>query len=207
MIDEGYIKFKSRWNPGPPPEHPLLPELIRIRNLLFADGLIGIYHDSGIGFGNVSLRAGLPGEFIISGTRTGGIARLESGHFTRVTRAVISANLVECTGPVEASSESMTHAMLYACRADIGAVVHVHHPGMWEWLPGKVPASDPSVAYGTPEMAEEVKRLFRETEVARSRMLVMGGHEEGIIAFGKDPEDAAAVVRAWWSGWKEASRV
>ncbi|MEM0998226.1 MAG: class II aldolase/adducin family protein [Bacteroidota bacterium] len=202
MIDEGYIKFQSHWQPGPAKDSPALTELIAVRNALFSAGLIGIYPEINVGFGNVSRRIGDSEQFWISGTRTGGIAVADHAHFTRVTRAQIPKNTVYNEGPVEASSESMTHAMLYARWPGIGCVVHVHHRGLWEWLPGRVPVSAPEVPYGTPAMAQEVARLFEETDLAGQRIFVMGGHEEGIIAFGADPESAAGVVLDWREAWQ-----
>jgi hypothetical protein len=38
------------------------------------------------------------------------------------------------------------------------------------------------VEYGTPEMALEVRRLLRESD---SQVFAMGGHPEGLVAFGK----------------------
>jgi len=43
-------------------------------------------------------------------------------------------------------------------------------------------------------MALEIKSLFKTTDVLDKKLLVMGGHEEGIITFGKDLEDAGALI-------------
>jgi len=43
-------------------------------------------------------------------------------------------------------------------------------------------------------MAYEVTRLFKVTDVRRRKILVMAGHEEGIVAFGRDLEEAFAVL-------------
>lgn len=201
MIDEGYIKFHSGWTQGPPPSHPGLLSLIDVRNQLFEKELIGIYEDSGIGYGNVSIKSGFEGDFIISGTRTGGIETLGPEHFCLVTGADISNNSVKCRGPVEASSESMTHAMFYNCSQLVGSVLHVHHYGMWKWMHNRAPLSDPKVPYGTPAMAEEVDRLFRESDLETMKIMAMGGHEEGIIAFGNRPQDAARVIFDWFDAW------
>jgi hypothetical protein len=50
------------------------------------------------------------------------------------------------------------------------------------------------VAYGTPEIAIEVCRLFAETEVKERRIFGMGGHEDGIVTFGRTAEEAGAVM-------------
>ena len=43
-------------------------------------------------------------------------------------------------------------------------------------------------------MAYEVTRLFKATDVQSRKILVMAGHEGGILAFGKDLEEAFVVL-------------
>ena len=43
-------------------------------------------------------------------------------------------------------------------------------------------------------MAGEVMRLFRVSDVQSRKMLVMAGHEGGVVAFGKNLEEAFAVL-------------
>lgn len=184
MIDEGYVKFDCTWTRGPAPED--IGELVSVRNRLHALGLVGQYLPSRIGYGNVSQRLDGSGRFVISGTATGGIAMASAGHFCTVTDWDIAANSVHCTGPVAASSESLTHAMLYACSPGIRSILHVHHRGFWEKLLGYAPTTRGDVAYGTPAMALEMERLLSETAFAPLQIMAMRGHEEGIIAFGPD---------------------
>jgi len=56
MIDEGYIKFRSRWQTTGPPDNPEIAGLIRWRKPLHTAGLIGHYADINIGYGNLSSR-------------------------------------------------------------------------------------------------------------------------------------------------------
>jgi hypothetical protein len=50
------------------------------------------------------------------------------------------------------------------------------------------------VEYGTPEMSREVERLFSETDVRRKGIFSMGGHEDGIVAFGQTMEGAGNTL-------------
>jgi L-ribulose-5-phosphate 4-epimerase len=191
MHDEGYVKFVCRWIAAAPPEAEAIAPLKRWRDHLHALGLIGVYPD-GIGYGNISMRS--EGErFIITGTRTGGVPELEPRHVTTVTDVDIDRNSLTCVGPVEASSESMTHAAFYRCDPSIGGVVHVHHLPTWSALLGHVPTSDPDVPYGTPEMAREIERLF-SGDLRERKIVVMGGHREGLVSFGHDLDEAANVM-------------
>jgi hypothetical protein len=64
-----------------------------------------------------------------------------------------------------ASSESLTHAAVYSGDGAAGAVIHCHADALWQRLVGRVPTTSAEVAYGTPEMAGEVLRLFHSTQL------------------------------------------
>jgi hypothetical protein len=53
------------------------------------------------------------------------------------------------------------------------------------------------VLYGTPEMAREVQRLYREGLFASRMILAMGGHDDGILVVGKSLEEAGQVLLTW----------
>lgn len=188
--DEGVIKFQCEWvQAGPLSKNELKP-INDWRNDLYQMGLIGQYAD-GIGFGNLSIRAKLPGQFIISGTQTGGLPSLTEHHYTLVATYDITQNKVVCHGPIRASSEAMTHAMIYELDFAIKAVIHVHDKILWRELMFRVPTTGKDIPYGTPEMAREVRRLYNETDLREKKILVMAGHEEGVMTFGSSLEDAA----------------
>lgn len=196
MIDEGYIKFDSHWIESAPLDDAKVDELIRWRRPLFAAGFIGHFAEIGVGYGNISVRGERTGEFIISGTQTGHLAELDRRHFALVTACDIGRNRVESTGPVRASSESMTHAAIYELDAGIGAVVHIHHEPMWTALKDRLPTTAAAVAYGTPQMALEFARLNRETRFRDEGIAVMAGHPDGLIATGRDVAQAAQRILA-----------
>jgi ribulose-5-phosphate 4-epimerase/fuculose-1-phosphate aldolase len=196
MIDEGYVKFESDWQRAAPLADRDVEELIRWRRPLHAAGLIGHYDDVGVGFGNLSRRSSDDGLFIISGTQTGHLADSGPEHFALVTAVDIARNRVSSRGPIEASSESMTHAVLYDVDERIGGVVHVHSPRLWESLMDRLPTTDPQVPYGTPEMAEEIRRLYRRSDFAATGVAVMAGHEAGLISVGETVAEASTRILA-----------
>ena len=199
MIEEGYVKFRAEWHEGPALQGH--DDLVAARNQLFQLGLIGEYAEARIGFGNVSKKLPLAQGFLVSGTATGGIAEVGHQHFCIVEAYAIAENWVKCVGPVTASSESLTHAMLYACDAAIGAVLHIHHRAFWESLLHTVPTSLETVAYGTPAMALEMQRLMATTDLPTLKILAMGGHPEGIITTGRDVAEALAVLLDHYQRW------
>jgi hypothetical protein len=193
MIDEGYVKYNCTWISDLPLDKSLVGELNNWRNRFYQLGLIGQY-DNGIGFGNMSTRGKLGKEIIISGTNTGGIAVLDESHYTTVIDYDWRENWVTCRGTIAASSETLTHAAIYEANININAVIHIHHRPLWENLMYRVPTTRENIAYGTPEMAAEIIRLCQEDSLEEQQILVMSGHEEGIIAFGQNLEKAGNLL-------------
>ncbi|MBS3744791.1 MAG: class II aldolase/adducin family protein [Wenzhouxiangellaceae bacterium] len=190
MIDEGYTKYTVDWHRAPALPAAMIVELNDCRNRLYAAGLVGYYEAHGVGFGNVSILAPDGRGFIISGTGTGEIAHTDERHYSWVTDYDIDANRVVCHGPVQASSEALTHAAIYELDSVIRAVVHVHSAELWQRLIDRVPTTAANVPYGTPEMSREFVRLYRETDFVDGGVVVMAGHEEGIVACGADLKQA-----------------
>ena len=194
MIDEGYTKYKCDWRRAPALPAAVINDLNEWRNRLYEVGLVGYYEEHGVGFGNLSIRVVGNKQFIISGTQTGHIPCTDENHYSLVTAWDIGKNYVSCEGPVQASSEALTHAALYELDAGICAIVHVHSLILWRKLINRIPTTAEDVGYGTPEMARELLRLYRETELPEIGVAVMAGHEEGIVAFGHTLEQAAQRI-------------
>ena len=195
-IDEGYVKYVSHWQPGPPPDPDAIGVLNRWRKPLYDAGLVGHYEDLNVGFGNISVRTGSAGAFVISGTQTGHIENTGPEHFSLVTAADVDANTVHCVGPIQASSEALTHAALYALSAEIGAVVHVHDRDLWHAHKDRLPTTDPSIPYGTPAMAHAFESLWAGGEFQDGGIAVRAGHDEGLVSIGRTLEEAATRMLA-----------
>ena len=191
-MDEGYIKFNCNWILSNDIPLDKVAELNMWREIMYDKGWIGLYPD-GIGFGNISMRCDEK-TFLISGTATGGLPTLTKSHYSLVTNYDLSTNTVTCMGPLKASSESLTHALIYECSAATNAVIHIHNLDLWNRLLHHAPTSSENISYGTPEMANEIKRLFAETALGKEKIIVMGGHREGIISFGRDLEEAGSIL-------------
>ena len=194
MIDEGYTKYRCDWRKADAPADPGLGALNACRNRLYRAGLVGYYTEHGVGFGNLSLRIPGTARFLISGTQTGHIARTGPEHYSVVIDYDIDANKVVCEGPLQASSEALTHAAIYELDPGIGGIAHVHSAELWSRLINRIPTTSADVPYGTPEMAHEFHRLYRQTGLSETGVAVMAGHDEGIVAFGRDIEEATERV-------------
>ena len=199
--DEGYIKFSFAHEAAPAPAHPWLHNLMRIRDDLHEWELIGVLPD-GIVYGNVSARIAGTGKFIITGSGTGLKFPIETIHFCEVVSFDIDQNRVVCRGPLPASSESMSHGAIYAARPDAGTVIHIHDRLMFRLLIQEgAPQTPADAAFGTPEMAKAVGRLA--ATLPPVACLVMAGHEDGIIAFGPNPQSARDAL---WDVYSRSRR-
>lgn len=204
--EEGVIQFRachehrslaavlpdSVWNP------------LRVwRDQLFEVGLIGRdpARYEGAAFGNVSARLRSSFEereqatFVVSGSQTGGSPRLERAQCAVVTGWSLAENSVVSFGECLPSSEALTHATLYETVRTAQFVFHVHSPDIFHRADELgLPRTDAAAGYGTPAMAHEVARLLCAGEEQPAGVLVMGGHEDGVVAYGQHAEAAAVAL-------------
>lgn len=203
-MKEGYVKFSYEIKEKKPVAENKITELNLYRQKCFALNLIGMSKKreaKGVGYGNISVKDG--DDFIITGTQTGGLDVLTKEHYVTITGYDLSKNQVECSGAISPSSEAMTHAAVYDSDSSIKAVIHIHHRALWNYLlKQNVPKTSKGAAYGTAEMGNEVKRLFKETNASQKKIMVMRGHEEGVLVFGKGLEEAYAVLMKYYDAAK-----
>lgn len=203
MQEEGVIKFDLRFTEQAPVSLDAFAELNRWRSILWEYGLLGQDPSryGGYGFGNVSQR--LPGTtepqgrraFLISGSQTGHLPEAGAEHYAVVSAYDPAGNYVEASGPLVPSSESLTHGMVYDQSNAIRVILHVHSPDLWRAAARlHMPSTAATVEYGTPAMALEVDRLFSETDVRTRKIFAMGGHEDGIITFGRTAGEAGTLL-------------
>lgn len=193
---EGVIQFDLQWQQTNPINADI-SDLNAWREILWKLGLIGQAHDryDGLGFGNVSQRCGTSQQFIISGSQTAHLAQTNEHHYALVTESDPDTNRVVAEGLVRPSSESMTHGIIYQLDVSANCVLHVHSPEIWNAAAElSLPTTQSTVSYGTPEMADEVRRLFSETDVQQRGIFTMGGHLDGVVAFGESPEVAGVSL-------------
>jgi ribulose-5-phosphate 4-epimerase/fuculose-1-phosphate aldolase len=135
---------------------------------------------------------GATGNFYITGSATGGIPKLTLADCAKVVAYDFEKNRVRYEGCALPSSESLTHAAIYKSDATAGAVIHCHDSKLWAAAMNRVPTTSKAAEYGTPEMAGQVIQLLTRTDVPK--IVVMAGHEGGILTFGEDLEEAFAVL-------------
>jgi ribulose-5-phosphate 4-epimerase/fuculose-1-phosphate aldolase len=188
-----YVKFTYERARAQIAPFDQLAELNECRRKLRELHLIGV-DSNGIGFGNLSVRDGATNNYYVTGSATGGLHKLTFADCVRVVACDFEKNRLRYEGSAIPSSESLTHAAIYESDPIMSAVIHCHDSALWASLLDRAPTSSKAVAYGTPEMAYEIMRLLKAGDVRTRNILVMAGHEGGIITFGKDLEEAFAVL-------------
>ena len=103
-----YVKFTyQRARPDIAP-FEAIAELNARRRKLLEQCLIGV-DSNGIGFGNLSVRDGVSGNFYITGSATGGLPELTPTDCVRVVAFDFAKNWLRYEGAAIPSSESLTH--------------------------------------------------------------------------------------------------
>jgi len=175
-----------------------LAELNAHRRKLLQLGLIGV-DPNGIGFGNLSVRDGATDNFYITGSATGGRRELALADCAKVVACDFERNCVRYEGSALPSSESLSHAAIYKSDVTAGAVIHCHDSKLWAAVLNEAPTTSKAADYGTAEMANEIVQLFTRTDVPK--IIAMAGHEAGILTFGKDLEEAFAILMRERKKW------
>jgi L-ribulose-5-phosphate 4-epimerase len=188
-----YIKFSCERAAAQITSFCGLAELNAYRRELLQLGLIGV-DSNGIGFGNLSVRDGATHDFYITGSATGGIHELSLADCAKVVACDFERNRVRYKGSVTPSSESLTHAAIYKSDTTAGAIIHCHASKLWAALLNQAPTTSKAAEYGTPQLANEIMQLFTRTNVQIRKIVVMAGHPGGIVTFGKDLDEAFAVL-------------
>ncbi len=190
MID-GVIKYNFAFSPSEPLQKELWIEIEAVRERLFALGIIG--EKDGIGYGNISQRL-QEKRFVITGTQTGYLDKLQAEHYAMIEAYDDIKFYLKSSGAIKPSSEALTHATIYNLNEKIGAVIHIHSRKMWDFmLANKYPRTE-DVPYGSIEMIEEVKRIYDRKDPLESPLFVMRGHEEGVIFFGQNLQQAQLAL-------------
>jgi len=196
---EGIIQFAYSLAPpdGPLVDANLFSQLRAWREVLLRLGLVGQdpARYQGLGFGNLSARdPERPEEFVITASQTGGVTELTQSNLTRVTHCNLERFWVDAIGTQPPSSETLTHAMIYAADTRIHWVFHCHSAEIWQRTEDlALPATEPSIPYGSPAMVGATARLLG---AYHSRPLVFTtlGHTDGVFSCGPTARDTGGLV-------------
>ncbi len=188
-MNEGAIKFNCRMIKRKIKKKEI-KDLNKWRNKLFELNLIGVY-SNGIGFGNISKRTE-KNKFIITGSATGRKKKLNEKDYCKVIKFDLKKNSLICEGQTKPSSESLTHASVYKTLKEANAVIHIHNLQLWNHLLEKIPATSKKAKYGSLQLTKEITSLLKEKKT--KKIILMKGHKEGIISFGKNLDETGKIL-------------
>ncbi len=186
---EGVVKYSLEFKQTKAKESTCKDQIESVREDLYALGLIGAYED-GIGFGNISLKEENSQRFFITGTQTGHLANLKIEDYSLVEKVDFDSFTTYASGACRPSSEAITHACIYELDKSINAVIHVHNEKLWRYMLENNFLSTSDVEYGSLEMVEDIKKIYKDLDVLKNMIFVMKGHFEGIFIFGKNMQEA-----------------
>lgn len=201
METEGLRKYSLYHTNEPitlePEDQKQFLELQEVREDLYRDKLVGL-DDSGQGYGNLSIRLQqTKGQFLVSGSQTGGIEHTAQSDYSIVKDFHLGNFTLQSNGLLEPSSESLTHGAIYELFSRINSVIHIHSLELWTFMieSQSYPVSR-EVEYGTKEMVEEVRRLFRTDSEIQEGIFAMKGHTGGIVSFAMSPRKAYSLIES-----------
>jgi ribulose-5-phosphate 4-epimerase/fuculose-1-phosphate aldolase len=190
-VIDGIIKYDFKFTESKPLEKSLWQDIEDVRERIYALGLIGI--KDGIGYGNISQKIN-QNSFVITGTQTGHLNSLDEKHYSLIEEFDDSEFFIKSTGAIKPSSEALTHGTIYNLSADIKAVIHIHSKKLWDFMLDNEYLKTKNVPYGSKQMIHEVKRVYKEINALKNPKLVMAGHEEGVITFGRSLKEAELAL-------------
>lgn len=188
MIDDGVVKYSLNFEQTNVLALEESAKIEEIREDMFSLGLIGAY-SNGIGYGNISLRH-KENQFVITATQTGEKENLKSSDYSLVTKVDFKTFTTTAKGQSKPSSEAITHACIYELDSNINAVIHIHNEKLWNFMLSNDYLSTNNTPYGTPEMVEDVRNIYKNIDPLLNNAFVMKGHFEGIVTFGKNLKEA-----------------
>ncbi len=190
---EGVIKFKYNLKLSGALKEIDYIEIEKWRVILHKMNLIGECPTEKVGYGNLSKRA-LEGdnEFMITGSQTGKHAHLNGNQYVRIKKCNLKKMSLEAIGSTAPSSESLTHFAIYSTCPQINYIFHIHNKDLWKYmLANDHDKTPPEINYGTQAMADAAKECIQSKEVG---IFAMEGHEDGIIAYGPNPESTGKII-------------
>lgn len=196
---EGTIQFAYDLAPEAPEAPEIAPETFQAlkgwRSILHDLGLLGQSPDlyGGYAYGNLSVRTGQD-SFIVTASQTSGATELVAEDLVSVTHVNFERFWVDAQGSQPPSSESLTHAMIYAADPKLEFIFHVHSTTLWQARAAlNLPETPAEVPYGSPAMAEAVMGLMQK-HLSRPLVFATAGHEDGIFAMGHHARDCGGLL-------------
>lgn len=195
MTQEGIIQFHHVLQP---PTSGLATAPIERFNRLLSDArardLVGRDPGryDGLAFGNLSYRPEQSGQgFWMTATQTADRPGLTPAELVWISDWSLAENRVVAAGFQSPSSETLAHAATHEQTSGPCWVLHGHAPQLWHASARLgLPTTPAAAANGTVALASAIRNLI----TGSCGLLVMGGHQDGMLAYAPDQETLLAIV-------------
>lgn len=189
---DGVLKFIPILRSHDAPPFPA--DLDRHRNLLREQGYIGVYPDTGIGHGNITIKAD-DRSFIVTATQTQGLEQLDENGYCRIPEDVdVYSEEVPYDGTNKPSSESRTTIAIMNRRKGIGAVVHVHfREGQERAAEFGILQMNADYEYGTVGFARNAEKVVDQID-ADDGIFATPSHPDGIFTYAPTLDEAYQMM-------------
>jgi L-ribulose-5-phosphate 4-epimerase len=135
--------------------------------------------------------------FVITASQTSGVNTFREEHLVTISGYNLSRFWVDAIGQQPPSSETLTHAMIYAADSRINWVFHVHCPEIWENSEALgIPSTGADVGYGSLDMVRAVADLLSNTQ-SRPLVFTTQGHHDGVFALGANARDTGGLLMVY----------
>jgi hypothetical protein len=193
-MKEGIVKFNFSHKQKESITKKEIEPLNNIRKQLREWSLLGVYpadhpKNPKTGYGNISKRvSNNKRRFIITGTQTSDKKKLTVEDYCRIISYSIKKGTVDSEGLSMPSSETLTHAAVYDAQSDINFVCHVHNKIIWKnYKELELKTIPKEATFGSLKLAKEIRKFYQEHD--GTEVVIMLGHEEGILLGSKKKED------------------
>ena len=193
----------------------LIPRSIRkslrnyLRGVQFCE--IWVYLDNplinigGYAFGNLSARStpSSASSFVITASQTSGKRRFGANDLVDILDVNLDRFWVDARGHKPPSSETITHAMIYAADSKLNYIFHVHSEEIWQHRQLlSLPETSALVPYGSTEMVTAVRELLANFQ-SRPLVFATAGHTDGIFAIGHTPRECGGLLTTYLAKARE----
>lgn len=148
----------------------------------------------GLAFGNLSHRPAGAEGFWVTATQTADRRLLRPQDLVWIDSWQLEQQTVVAHGNLPPSSETLSHAAIHGARAGTALwVLHGHAPSIWQQAAARGWAvTDVAAANGTLALARALAALATPA----SGLIVMGGHRDGVIAYGDEADTVLQTLSA-----------
>jgi hypothetical protein len=177
-------------------EEVAIKECLRVektRERLYSLGLIGAY-DSGISFGNVSIRYKKKNSYVTTATQTGEFPKLNAKYFSLIKKIDIDKLNITAIGSSKPNLESIIDGVLYRLDENINAVIHIKNEKIVNFLLDTSCLNMGYCSCKANEIIEDILKVYKSIDPMLNNVFIIKGEFDGAVVFGKSLKHAEKTL-------------